>query len=87
MGTIAARKTRAVAQAFTGRCSFWNRSHSRNTTAAKAMMTAGVMVPSGRNPVSYTHLDVYKRQEPVRVCHRLFLLPPQAVFAFVNTPV
>lgn len=29
-------------------------------------------------------LFLRKKAEPVRVCHGLFLLPPQAVFAFVG---
>lgn len=39
MGTIATTKNRMAPQAFTGRWSFWNRSHSRNTKATNARKT------------------------------------------------
>ena len=32
-------------------------------------------IPEGFNPVSYTHLDVYKRQVPFRACFIRLVFP------------
>lgn len=55
MGTIATTKNRMVPQAFAGRWSFWNRSHTRNTKATNARKIFGVSISSGRNLSRQNH--------------------------------